>query len=535
MATQQGAVLQGLALPTAKVIQPLQQQFVDGRSLVGEADPNAFARGIQAGSALGESLGKAITGVVDSLDPHKQEMKKLAYEAQQAGYQYEAEKRGTDKQLALANLDYMKAKTGSAEALANQRSQGKGVFGDVDISGKLSPIGTQDRPQYAPITFDEYAPIDEELDKVPSFEQSQQIFSKGFALPDAPPAEGDGEPTEKDEFKSNMAAMGAEWRDAARKVNQADRQRQSQFLPVEPLVRKLPVDGGGFMYIGPKGTPINPNMVVPEAMNTGATIGEKIVVDPALATQLGVPLESSNPAHKKDAKTAEKILAQQFKDDSKAIETIQTAADRARTTSDMMKRFLTLNEQEGTGPVKGSPLVLPARKLFSPDKIQEMQAIIAETVPSKRIAGSGTTTDKDMELFKQATVSMGNSEEANRNIANAVIANNQAIQDKAEFLNNYKEAHGSLSGANIAWNRYLERNPIFDNSASSKDFANNPLRLDYKTHFALENFAKKNSIPEKEVFKIRTFEKPEDIPNYVKFFKTPDGRMKQNPNFAYGQ
>lgn len=98
-------------------------------------------------------------------------------------------------------------------------------------------------------------------------------------------------------------------------------------------------------------------------------------------------------------------------------------------------------------------------------KTAELRSIIKKIVPQMRPAGSGTTSDRDMKIFEQATVGLGKDKEANLNIVRGrklVDENNIAKEElRYEWVNN----GGNLGDFDKAWRQYLNANPIFENES----------------------------------------------------------------------
>jgi len=59
-------------------------------------------------------------------------------------------------------------------------------------------------------------------------------------------------------------------------------------------------------------------------------------------------------------------------------------------------------------------------------------------------------------------------------------------------VRDYSDYHGHTKGAEQAWKKYLEANPIFDRRSDKKNPQPNPNRLDYKTYYSQQN--KQNGI-----------------------------------------
>lgn len=154
--------------------------------------------------------------------------------------------------------------------------------------------------------------------------------------------------------------------------------------------------------------------------------------------------------------------------DKKRIETIGKNMDTNIETS--QKNLDTYNRMEQllnspnveTGGVKGAALdALPDWMLNK--ETAELRAKIKETVPQMRPKGSGSTSDKDMKIFEQATVGLGKDKEANLNIVRGrkIVDENDIAKEELryEWLTN----GGNLADFDKQWRRYLNENPIFAN------------------------------------------------------------------------
>lgn len=191
--------------------------------------------------------------------------------------------------------------------------------------------------------------------------------------------------------------------------------------------------------------------------------------------------------------------------DKKRMENIGKEMDKNISASqsrvdDYNRMEQLLNDPEVvTGGAKG------AFKESLPDfaldaKTAELRSIIKKIVPQMRPAGSGTTSDRDMKIFEQATVGLGKDKEANLNIVRGrkiVDENNIAKEElRYEWVNN----GGNLGDFDKAWRQYLNANPIFENESGKlnknrQDAYNwfsrgtqqpQTIQADYKSKYGLE-------------------------------------------------
>lgn len=130
-----------------------------------------------------------------------------------------------------------------------------------------------------------------------------------------------------------------------------------------------------------------------------------------------------------------------------------------------------------TGGANAVQAYLPTA-LMEPNA-SEFQAIVNEIIPTMRPEGSGSASDKDMEIFSKATIGLDKDTSINKNIiaarATAEENNISYNQLRAEWIAN------GLSTVDFdrEWRKYLNENPIFSNS----DGKLNTNRVDAYTYF----------------------------------------------------
>jgi hypothetical protein len=147
-----------------------------------------------------------------------------------------------------------------------------------------------------------------------------------------------------------------------------------------------------------------------------------------------------------------------------------------------LNRFMYLNDRNRTGGVSGLPGVRDVRGMFD-EEVAEMSSIVDKMTPMMRQGMPGAASDRDVAMFRGATVGMNKPPEANRNIANGLIAANQNKVDNIEFKRWYLEQNGSLKGAQQAWKEYLNSNPIFNPQAPTGSYQLNPNRATWDQYF----------------------------------------------------
>ena len=190
----------------------------------------------------------------------------------------------------------------------------------------------------------------------------------------------------------------------------------------------------------------------------------------------------------------------------------------ARGLKEKMGRFEDLLEVQDTGgALINTPLIGSAMKTFDPE-LSEMQSIQSEIAPKMRVPGSGSSSDIDVQMFKQATIGPEKPKQTNENIAKAFSTAQQNLIDRDQFLRDYLDYHGHIQGAEQSWNDYLNNNPIFSPDSTAEAPTLNPDRKDYREYFG----GSEKDIPsESKADKIRTHMKskgasPEQIEAFIK-------------------
>jgi len=91
-----------------------------------------------------------------------------------------------------------------------------------------------------------------------------------------------------------------------------------------------------------------------------------------------------------------------------------------------------------------------------------MQSITADLAPKKRIAGSGTTSDRDIALYLQSLPSIEKGGDVNQQIRENYRKQYEKANAKLQFMQNYFDQYGHLNGADAIWqqqNKVVNKNP----------------------------------------------------------------------------
>lgn len=204
--------------------------------------------------------------------------------------------------------------------------------------------------------------------------------------------------------------------------------------------------------------------------------------DPETAKRLGVPVADVNPFAGLSPQKAQQAAIRAREEGLKNLEKNDEAVTQAQNRSADVKRFLELNGQTSTGPIYKIPGSQTVAGAFNP-ALQEMSSITDRLTPGMRQGLPGAASDRDIAMFRNATIGPDKSRETNQNIGTAMLARDQNLVAKAQFERDYLDANGHLQGADRAWRKYLEDNPIFDPGAPAGSFRLNPDRMTYQEYF----------------------------------------------------
>ena len=201
----------------------------------------------------------------------------------------------------------------------------------------------------------------------------------------------------------------------------------------------------------------------------------------ALAVEMGVPLadprldpwNNVSPAAQDKAKEATRSRSE------KAIDEEEAEAKAAAALAEKAKQFKAHNEKVSSGP--GYRFV-PGMAYSA--EAQAMSKITDSIAPGMRPPGSGSSSDTDVQMFKNATLGLTTDRKVNDSIADGYIAAGKNAVDYVDFKRRYLEVNGHLRGADRQWKTYLELNPIFDRDAAAKGQAKlNSKRLGWEAYF----------------------------------------------------
>lgn len=147
--------------------------------------------------------------------------------------------------------------------------------------------------------------------------------------------------------------------------------------------------------------------------------------------------------------------------EQKRLDEVREAGSNALSTLGDLTRFQDVNTRLNetgydTGGIKGWVADKANFLLNNPD-VQQAKEITARMAPAQRVPGSGTTSDRDLALYLQASPSMTNSKAANDAIIERGRREAVLRQQRADFYEQYAREHGSINGAEQAFRGMVGR------------------------------------------------------------------------------
>lgn len=164
---------------------------------------------------------------------------------------------------------------------------------------------------------------------------------------------------------------------------------------------------------------------------------------PEAPTGVRTPWQGLPPARADQMKQRAYEQAQKYLQDNAAV------VSQGAEVLNQLEQFGALNQQSRTG--QGYESLLP--QFLTGEDEQVMKSITADLAPKKRIAGSGTTSDRDIALYLQSLPSIEKKGEVNRKIRENYRQQYERANAKLQFMQNYFDQYGHLNGADAMWEK----------------------------------------------------------------------------------
>lgn len=162
----------------------------------------------------------------------------------------------------------------------------------------------------------------------------------------------------------------------------------------------------------------------------------------------------------------------------KQLERDEKDIEQAAAVEQAAKRWRQLNQNVETGRIMG---LLPA--IGNPER-QELEQIQNFLTLNNFKPGQGAISNIEREYMKGAGPSLMNDRQTNDNITQIMLGAAQNARERAIFRQTWLEQNRNLSGADAAWQKYVDANPRF---IPQKDGAivENPRRVPPEEFFGL--------------------------------------------------
>jgi hypothetical protein len=229
----------------------------------------------------------------------------------------------------------------------------------------------------------------------------------------------------------------------------------------------------------------------PEDPNAPAPAPAVAITTPAGARvgELGVPVPDVDPFAGLTPTQRASMTANVRQEAIKKFSASREAVEQANTVNERLGRFVQLlDEGLETGPMYKFPGAQTAASALNP-AFAEALSIVDMMTPLMRQGLPGAASDRDVAMFRGATVGVDKAPQANRNIAAGLMASRQNLIERDQFEQAYFDQNKHLQGADRAWQKYLNANPIFDHDATKGSYVLNPNRVDWRDYFVGSNAA----------------------------------------------
>lgn len=171
------------------------------------------------------------------------------------------------------------------------------------------------------------------------------------------------------------------------------------------------------------------------------------------------------------------------------ITDLKTAQDEAKKSDQTLGKIQAMraaNKKFTTGATAGVKLAVGKglRAVGAPDPFntpygEALNAFNMDFVMDWVAQSKGAISDREMEGFTKASPGMINTQPGNELILDSMEAVELRKKEKINFQKTWAKKYGSLDGANEAWDKFINENPLLnpetlklENKSSSKDWKN---------------------------------------------------------------
>lgn len=151
--------------------------------------------------------------------------------------------------------------------------------------------------------------------------------------------------------------------------------------------------------------------------------------------------------------------------DYKYIADHRKSAEETNNSAVLLDEFVHHNENVDTGGLVGLASDVPGvNKImgaFDPKRAR-MSEIVDQATPGMRNGLPGAASDRDVAMFRNATVGLDKPKRTNIATRDAAKAMAKRQGDYVAFLEAFAKKNGNLLGAQERWMDYREANPVFE-------------------------------------------------------------------------
>lgn len=165
-----------------------------------------------------------------------------------------------------------------------------------------------------------------------------------------------------------------------------------------------------------------------------------------------------------------KALAKQYATDEAYLTKERSALSNNRELGKTLTQFEKANQNKDTGGLlerhEGKPSWgidvmggLKSMIVEGDENYQSAEAASSALQISQPKAGQGAVSDFERKLFRYGVPSVDKYGGVNQNIINAMRATQAEHADYLDFAEKYRSANGTITGADVAWDKYVTKNP----------------------------------------------------------------------------
>lgn len=154
---------------------------------------------------------------------------------------------------------------------------------------------------------------------------------------------------------------------------------------------------------------------------------------------------------------ADQMKQKSFEQGQKYLQDNAAVVNQGANVLNQLEQFGELNRKSRTGALYEGSLssFMPESLRGSDEKV--MQSITADLAPKKRIAGSGTTSDRDIALYLQSLPDISKSGDVNKQIREGYKKQFDRANTKLQFMQSYFDQYGHLNGADVMWQKQKDK------------------------------------------------------------------------------